>query len=238
MLPLEENERINAALTVRDFPEDRYVFMATKNGVVKKTSLSDFSRPRASGIIALDLRDNDFLVDVALTDGSQDIMLISNAGKAMRFNEAAVRKMGRTAAGVRGIRMDEEHKVIALIVVDEGELLTATENGYGKRTKISEYPAKGRGGRGVIDIQVSERNGNVIGASLVNENDEIMLISKSGTLVRTSVDQISTVGRNTQGVRLIRLDEGEQLVEMEPVITFGDGSDDESLDDESSDSQE
>ena len=238
LLPLEENERINAALTVRDFPEDRYVFMATKNGVVKKTSLSDFSRPRASGIIALDLRDNDFLVDVALTDGSQDIMLISKAGKAMRFNEAAVRKMGRTAAGVRGIRMDEEHKVIALIVVDEGELLTATENGYGKRTKISEYPAKGRGGRGVIDIQVSERNGNVIGASLVNENDEIMLISKSGTLVRTSVDQISTVGRNTQGVRLIRLDEGEQLVEMEPVITFGDGSDDESLDDESSDSQE
>ena len=155
----------------------------------------------------------------------------------MRFNESAVRKMGRTAAGVRGIRMDDDQKVIALIVIDEGELLTATENGYGKRTKMSEYPSKGRGGRGVIDIQVSERNGMVIGASLVNENDEIMLISKSGTLVRTAVDQISVVGRNTQGVRLIRLDDGEQLVEMEPVLTLEGGSDDEPLDDESADNE-
>ncbi|MCG8382603.1 MAG: DNA gyrase subunit A [Gammaproteobacteria bacterium] len=218
LLPLENGERINAVLTVRAFPEDQYVFMATRNGVVKKTALSAFSRPRSNGIIAIDLRDGDCLVDVALTDGDRDILLVSNEGKAIRFHESNVRKMGRVASGVRGIKLGEGQKVIALIVVDDGDLLTATENGYGKRTRISEYPTKGRGGQGVIDIQTKGRNGKVIGACLVNENDEIMLITKSGTLVRTSVEQISIVGRNTQGVRLIRLDEGEHLVEMEPVL--------------------
>lgn len=218
LLPLENGERINAVLTVRAFPEDQYVFMATRNGVVKKTALSAFSRPRSNGIIAIDLRDGDCLVDVALTDGDRDILLVSNAGKAIRFHESNVRKMGRVASGVRGIKLGEEQEVIALIVVDDGDLLTATENGYGKRTRMSEYPTKGRGGQGVIDIQTKGRNGKVIGACLVNEGDEIMLITKSGTLVRTSVEQISIVGRNTQGVRLIRLDEGEHLVEMEPVL--------------------
>ena len=217
LLPMEENERVNAVLTVRDFPEDQFVFFATSGGVVKKTPLSDFSRPRANGIIAIDLRENDFLIDVALTNGEKDVMLISSGGRAMRFGEDKVRKMGRTAAGVRGIRLADNQSLIALIVVEEGEVLTVCENGYGKRTSVEEYPCKGRGGLGVIDIKTTERNGSVVGAALVQPEDEVMLISNRGTLVRTSIEGISTVGRNTQGVRLIRIGKDEKLVELERI---------------------
>jgi DNA gyrase subunit A len=219
LLPLEPEERVNAVLTVREFSEDRFVFFATRNGIVKKTSLADFSRPRTNGIIAIDLRTDDQLVNVALTDGQRDIMLFSSGGRAMRFLESDVRTMGRTAAGVRGIRLSAEERLISLIVVDEGDILTATENGYGKRTPSDDYPRKGRGGMGVIDIKTSERNGAVIGAVQVRESDEIMLITNGGTLVRTAVEGVSSVGRNTQGVRLIRVGEDEQLVELERIAT-------------------
>jgi len=217
LLPLEENERVNAVLTVREYTDTQSIVFATSKGVVKKTALSDFSRPRANGIIAIDLRIDDFLIDVGLTTGNSDVMLFSSGGRAMRFNEAAVRKMGRTAAGVRGIRMPEEDTVIGLIVVGDGTILSATKNGYGKRTNPEDYPTKGRGGMGVIDIKTTERNGPVIGAVQVGEDDEIMLITDAGTLVRTAVAGVTTVGRNTQGVRLIRLNEGESLVELTPI---------------------
>jgi DNA gyrase subunit A len=217
LLPLEDNERVNAVLTVREYSDTQFIMFATSKGVVKKTPLSDFSRPRTNGIIAIDLRIDDYLIDVALTTGDSDIMLFSSGGRAMRFNESAVRRMGRTAAGVRGIRMPEEDSVIALIVVGEGTILSATRNGYGKRTNPQDYPTKGRGGMGVIDIKTTERNGPVIGAVQVGEDDEIMLITDAGTLVRTAVAGVSTVGRNTQGVRLIRLSEGESLVELTPI---------------------
>ncbi len=235
LLPLEENERVNAVLTVREYSETQYVVFATSKGVVKKTALSDFSRPRANGIIAIDLRVDDFLIDVALTSGDSDVMLFSSGGRAMRFNEEAVRKMGRTAAGVRGIRMPEEDSVIALIVVGEGTILSATKNGYGKRTQPEDYPTKGRGGMGVIDIKTSDRNGPVIGAVQVGEDDEIMLITDAGTLVRTAVSGVSTVGRNTQGVRLIRLNEGESLVELTPIDESDVSSEDEDGDEDSAD---
>ena len=223
LLPLEEDERVSAVLTVREYSEDQYIFFATRNGVVKKTSLDNFSRPRANGIIAIDLRVDDELINVALTDGSQDIMLISSNGRAMRFEEAAVRTMGRTAAGVRGIRIAEGEAVIALIVVEEeGDILTATENGYGKRSSTKEYPTKGRGGKGVIDIKTSERNGNVVGATQVGDSDEVMLISTNGTLIRTAVDGISVLGRNTQGVRLIRVGDEEKLVQLVRVVNEDD----------------
>jgi DNA gyrase subunit A len=218
LLPLEEGERINAVLPVREYSENRYVFMATAQGTVKKTALADFSRPRSNGIIAVDLRDDDYLVNVEVTDGERDVMLFSNAGKSIRFKEADVRPMGRTACGVRGIRLAPGQKVIALIIVDEGTVLTATENGYGKRTLVSDYPSHGRGGQGVISIQGSERNGDVIGAVLVRDEDEIMLISNGGTLVRTRVNEVSVMGRNTQGVRLINLHSEEKLVGVERVV--------------------
>jgi DNA gyrase subunit A len=218
LLPLEEGERINAVLPVREYSENRYVFMATAQGTVKKTALADFSRPRSNGIIAVDLRDDDYLVNVEVTDGERDVMLFSNAGKSIRFKEADVRPMGRTACGVRGIRLAPGQKVIALIIVDEGAVLTATENGYGKRTLVSDYPTHGRGGQGVISIQGSERNGDVVGAVLVRDEDEIMLISNGGTLVRTRVNEISVMGRNTQGVRLISLHSEEKLVGVERVV--------------------
>ncbi|MFO7592834.1 MAG: DNA gyrase subunit A [Pseudomonadota bacterium] len=217
LLPLEGDERINAILPVREFEEGQYVFMATANGTVKKTPLVDFSRPRASGIIAVDLVEGDCLVGVALTDGQRDIMLFSSAGKVIRFKEENVRSMGRVSRGVRGIRLGEEQKVISLIVADEGHVLTATENGYGKRTPIDDYPVYGRGGQGVIAIQSSERNGPVVGAVLVSEDDEIMLITNGGTLVRTRVAEVSSMGRNTQGVRLINLTKGEKLIGMERI---------------------
>ncbi|MDH5301497.1 MAG: DNA gyrase subunit A, partial [Gammaproteobacteria bacterium] len=190
LLPLEENERINTILPIREYTEDAYIFFATSQGVVKKTSLMDFSRPRSSGIIAIDLNEGDQLVGVDITDGQRDVMLFSSNGKAIRFNESNVRAMGRTAAGVRGIKLLGEAKVISLIICEEGTVLTATENGYGKRTPMEDYPAHGRGGQGVIAIQTSERNGSVVGATLVADGDEIMLISDGGTLVRTRVAEI------------------------------------------------
>jgi DNA gyrase subunit A len=212
LLPLEEGERVNAVLPVREYGEDQFVFMATSSGTVKKTPLKDFSRPRTSGIIAVDLRENDQLVGVALTDGQKDALMFTSAGKAVRFNETAVRPMGRTACGVRGIRLGEGQSVIALIIADGGTVLTVTENGYGKRTTIEDYPVHGRGGLGVISIQTSARNGDVVGAVPVQEHDEIMLITDGGTLVRTLVDDVSVMGRNTQGVKMISLTKDEKLV--------------------------
>ena len=218
LLPLEEGERINAVLPIRDYDENHFIFMATSSGTVKKTELTNFSRPRASGIIALDLRNDDVLVDVVITNGSNHIMLLSNAGKAIRFSETDVRTMGRTAAGVRGMRLAEGQRVISMILVDdEGSILTSTENGYGKRTVVSDYPLKGRGGQGVISIKTNERNGEIVGAVQVKSDDEIMMITDSGTLVRIAVDDVSEMGRNTQGVRLIRLTKGEKLVEIEKI---------------------
>jgi len=225
LLPLEEGERVNAVLTIREFSADQYVFFATNKGVVKKTSLMDFSRPRTNGIIAIDLRIDDFLIDVALTDGKSDVMLISSGGRAMRFSEENVRTMGRTAAGVRGIKMPPEGVVIALIVIGDGEILTATQNGYGKRTNSEDYPCKGRGGQGVIDIKTSDRNGPVIGAVQVREDDQIMMISDAGTLVRTAVSEVSTLGRNTQGVRLIKVGDEEKLVEIAAIDEEDTGDD-------------
>ncbi len=218
LLPLEAEERINAILPIREFAEDHFVFMATAHGTVKKTALADFSRPRSSGIIALDLRDDDYLIDVAITDGSQDILLFSNAGKVIRFSEGNVRAMGRTASGVRGIKLQPGQRVISLIIASDSPVLTATEQGYGKRTAAQDYPVHGRGGQGVIAIQVTERNGAVVGAITADDNDEVMLISGGGTLVRTRVNEISVMGRNTQGVRLISLVEGELLVGIERII--------------------
>ncbi len=214
LLPLEKDERINAVLPIREYSDDRFIFMATSSGTVKKTPLTDFSRPRSNGIIAVDLRDEDRLVGVALTDGSQDVMLFSSTGKAVRFNESNVRAMGRTACGVRGIRLEEGQHVISLIIAasETSCILTVTENGFGKRTNIDQFPTKGRGGVGVISIQTSERNGGVVGAVQVEESDEVMLITNGGTLVRTPVKDVSVMSRNTQGVTMIRLTKKEKLI--------------------------
>lgn len=221
LLPLEENERITAILPVTDFEADKFVFMATRNGTVKKTPLVDYSRPRASGIIALNLADNDELIGVDITDGKQDILLFSDTGKVVRFKEDQVRSMGRTATGVRGIRLSDEQKVVSLIVprsLDEhGAVLTVTENGFGKRTQLSEYPAKSRATMGVVSIKVSERNGAVVGALEVIPGEQMMLISNRGTLVRTRVDEVSLVGRNTQGVTLIRTATDEHVVGLQRI---------------------
>jgi DNA gyrase subunit A len=224
LLPLVEGERITAVLPIRTYDPGQFVFMATRRGTVKKTPLEDFSRPRPSGIIAVELLDDDSLVGVALTSGNRDVMLVSSAGKAVRFKESDVRAMGRQARGVRGIRLTGQAEVIALILVEPGEnLLTATQHGYGKRTSFDEFAVKGRGGQGVIAIQTSARNGSVIGARSVAADDEIMLISDGGTLVRTPVSGVSIQGRNTQGVRLITLAEGEKLVGMDKVAEYGNG---------------
>lgn len=218
ILPLEEGERITAILPIKEFVDGKFVFMATTNGTVKKTELTQYSRPRANGIIAVNLNDGNELIGVDLTDGDSEIMLFSDAGKVVRFHEEQVRPMGRTATGVRGIRLEDNQKVVSLIVPKgEGAVLTATENGYGKRTDIAEYPAKSRATKGVVSIKVSERNGSVIGAIQVNEDDEIMLISDQGTLVRTRATEVSTVGRNTQGVTLIRTGENENVVGLQRI---------------------
>ena len=217
LLPLEEGERISAVLPIREYIEDSYVFMATSSGTVKKTPLTQFSRPRSNGIIAIDLRD-DTLVDVAITDGEAEILLVASSGKSIRFKESDVRPMGRGAAGVRGIKLPADHEVIALSIIDDGLILTATENGYGKRTSVDDFPVQGRGGQGVIAIQTSERNGRTVGAAQVGEEDEIMLISSNGTLVRTPVDDISIQGRNTQGVRLIRVGSEQRLVGVARIV--------------------
>jgi DNA gyrase subunit A len=218
---LEEGERINAILPIREYEAGKFIFMVTSNGTVKKTPLQEFSRPRNAGIIAIDLRD-DYLVDVALTNGENEVMLFTSAGKAIRFPESDVRAMGRGAAGVRGIKLEDDQQVNALIILGDGEILVATENGYGKRTRVDEFLAQGRGGMGVIAIQTSERNGSAIAAVQVSETNQIMLITDGGTLVRTPVAQVSVVGRNTQGVTLIRLNEGEKLVQIAPILSTGD----------------
>jgi DNA gyrase subunit A len=220
LLPLEEGERINAVLSVREYDADKYILMATSSGVVKKTPLTDFSRPRSNGIIALELRDDDCLIGVDITDGSKDVMLMTSAGKAIRFNEDTVRPMGRTARGVRGVKLAPGQTAISLIIVNDGDVLTVTEKGYGKRTAMSDYPVHGRGGQGVISIQTSSRNGNVVGADLVHDDDELMLITNGGTLVRTRVNEVSIQGRNTQGVRLIRLSDDELLVGLDRIANL------------------
>jgi DNA gyrase subunit A len=213
LLPLEANEKVQAILPVRDFPDDRYVFFSTRNGTVKKTPLSDYSRPRANGIRAIDLDDDDGLVNVAITDGSRDVFLFASNGKAVRFAEDQVRPMGRTAHGVRGIRLTDKAHVVSMIVADgEGDILTATQRGFGKRTELAEYPRKGRGTQGVIAIQCSDRNGALVGAVQLDDTYGLMLISNQGTLVRTRASEIARVGRNTQGVTLIRLPQEENLV--------------------------
>ena len=217
LLPLEEGEKINAVLPVKQFDEQHFVFMATSSGTVKKTPLTAFSRPRASGIIGLDLRGDDTLVGVALTDGTCDILLCTSGGKAIRFHEEEVRPMGREATGVRGVRLGEGQRLIALLVLGEGHVLTASENGYGKLTPLDDFPGHGRGGQGVIALQTTDRNGATVAALQVRADQELMLISSTGTLVRTPVADISVVGRNTQGVRLIRLAEGERLTGVERV---------------------
>ncbi|MEA2093032.1 MAG: DNA gyrase C-terminal beta-propeller domain-containing protein, partial [Pseudomonadota bacterium] len=230
LLPLEAGERINAILPIREYSADHYVFMATAYGTVKKTALADFSRPRANGIIAVDLRDDDYLIDVAITDGSRDVMLFSNAGKVIRFSESDVRPMGRTACGVRGIKLQSGQRVISMIISSDSPVLTATENGYGKRTAADDYPVYGRGGQGVIAIQVTDRNGPVVGAVQADDSNEVMLISGGGTLVRTRVNEISVMGRNTQGVRLISLAKDEKLVGIERIVEDNDGAADEAVD--------
>ncbi len=224
MFPLQADEKITVILPLsgenRNFPDNHYIFMATSQGTVKKTPLTDFSNPRKAGIIAVGLDEGDYLIGAALTDGSHDVMLFSDAGKAVRFNENDVRPMGRTARGVRGMNLEDDQKVIALLVAeDENQsVLTATENGFGKRTPIAEYTRHGRGTKGMIAIQTSERNGKVVAATLVNENDEIMLITTGGVLIRTRVSEIREMGRATQGVTLIAVEEGTTLSGLQRIV--------------------
>lgn len=217
LLPLEQGEKINAILPIREFSDNKFIFMATSVGTVKKTPLKEFERQRSSGKIAIDLAENDTLVGVAVTDGQQNVLLFSSTGKAVCFNESDVRSMGRTASGVRGMRLQKGQKIISLIIATEGTVLNITENGYGKRTKLEEFTCHKRGGQGLIAIQTSARNGGVVGAVLVNDLDEIMLITDGGTLVRTRVDGISVVGRNTQGVTIIRLDKKEKVIGVDRI---------------------
>ncbi|KUJ84458.1 DNA gyrase subunit A [Microbulbifer flavimaris] len=213
MLPLEEDERISSMMPVSEYDEDHFIFFATANGTVKKTPLTAFSRPRSVGLRAIELEEGDRLVATAITDGQRDVVLFTSGGKAARFAESNVRSMGRISRGVRGIRMPEGKYVIAMVIPEEGgAVMTVTENGYGKRTRLEDFPTKGRGNQGVIAMAESERNGELVGACQVHPGEEIMLISDQGTLVRTRVDEVSVLGRNTQGVRVIRLKEGEHLV--------------------------
>ena len=224
MFPLQDGEKITVILPVsgenRTFPEDRYIFMSTSLGTVKKTSLSDFSNPRKAGIIAVDLDDGDFLIGAALTDGKHDVMLFSDSGKAVRFDENDVRPMGRTARGVRGMNLEDGQQVIALLVAENEQqsVLTATENGFGKRTPITEYTRHGRGTKGMIAIQTSERNGKVVAATLVDVADEIMLITTGGVLIRTRVAEIREMGRATQGVTLIAVEDGTKLSGLQRIL--------------------
>ena len=218
LLPLEEGERVTSILPVEEYREGHYIFMATANGTVKKTALTDFARQRSVGLRALDLDEDDVLLGTAITDGSCDVMLFSSEGKSVRFSENDVRPMGRTARGVRGIRLGEGHSMISLIIpADTGRVLTVSQNGYGKRTELQEFPTKGRGGMGVIAMSTSERNGKLVGAVQVFEGDQLMLISNQGTLVRTRADEVSLLGRNTQGVRVIRTKNDESLVSVERI---------------------
>ncbi|MDG2091115.1 MAG: DNA gyrase subunit A [Gammaproteobacteria bacterium] len=218
ILPLEEGENITSMLPIREYPEDEFVFMATSKGTVKKVALTNFARQRSVGLRAIELNEGDTLVKTAITNGDKEVLLYSSSGRATRFSESAIRAMGRTARGVRGIRLEEGHHMVDMIIPeDQGQILAVSENGYGKRTPVEEFPCKGRGGKGVIGIKASERNGSIVGAVQVFEGDEIMLISDKGTLVRTRTDEVSSQGRNTQGVRLIKLKEGENLVGLERI---------------------
>jgi DNA gyrase subunit A len=218
ILPLEEGERITSMLPISEYTDDHFVFMATLNGTVKKTALTNFARQRSVGLRAIELDEGDRLIGTAVTDGKQDIILVSSSGKTIRFKETEVRQMGRTARGVRGIKLVSGHTMISLIIPDGGkQILAVSKNGFGKRTKTEDFPVYGRGGQGVIGMQTSDRNGAVVGAVQVSDSDEIMLISDKGTMVRTRVEEVSVQGRNTQGVRLIRLKAGESLVGLEQV---------------------
>lgn len=220
LFPLLEGEKITAVLPVKEFDEGHFIFMATAQGTVKKTPLTDFANPRKAGIIAVGLDEGDYLVGVAITDGQHDVMMFSDAGKAVRFSENDVRPMGRQARGVRGMMLEDGQTVIAMLVARDEEqgVLTATENGYGKRTPIGEYTRHGRGTKGMIAIQTSDRNGKVVAATLVTEKDQIMLITTAGVLVRTRVSEIREMGRATQGVTLISVDEGSRLSGVQKIL--------------------
>ena len=234
LLPLEKDESINAILPVKEFSEEEFVFMVTSSGTCKKTSLSNFSRPRRGGIIAIELRDDDKLVGVEITAGKHDILLFSSAGKSIRFKESDVRSVGRTAIGVRGIRLATNDKVVSLIVAESTDpILTATEKGYGKRTQLDEYRTQARGGSGVISIKTSDRNGQVVGAIQVTDDDEMMLISNKGTLVRARAADVSIIGRNTQGVTLINIAKNEELVSVAKIAESDEESESENQPEES-----
>ena len=225
LLPLDEGERINSILPIDDYSDEKSIVMSTANGTVKKTNLKEYSRPRSVGLRAVDLAEGDYLVGTEIVDGSKDIMLFSSEGKAVRFRESDVRAMGRVAKGVRGMRLGQGHKVISMLIpATDGFLLAVCENGFGKRTDLNEFPTKGRGGKGMIAIQASDRNGPLVGATQLFPGDEIMLISDQGTMVRTRGDEISIVGRNTQGVRIIRLKENEHLVRLARISEPSDES--------------
>src|SRR5258707_5719085 len=219
MFPLEEGEKITAVVPVKEFDQNHFVFMATAQGRVKKTPRDEFSRPLPSGIIAVGLDEGDYLVGVALTDGKYDVMLFSSEGKAVRFEEGDVRPMGRQATGVRGMKLGKGQRVVCMLAAkDESRsVLTGTENGCGKRTPIAEVTRHGRGGQGLIAIQISERNGHVVGAVLVDDHDEVMLISTGGVLIRTKVAPLRRQGRSPQGVTMISLDDGEKLAGLERI---------------------
>jgi DNA gyrase subunit A len=220
MFPLIESEKITVVLPVKNFDTEHFVFMATAKGTVKKTELSDFANPRKAGIIACDLDDGDYLIGAAITDGRHDVMLFSDAGKAVRFDENDVRSMGRQARGVRGMYLEAGQSVIALLVAEDEQqsVLTVTENGFGKRTSIIEYTRHGRGTKGMIAIATNERNGKVVAATLVRPDDEIMLIATGGVLIRTRVAEIREMGRATQGVTLIALDDGTTLAGLQRIV--------------------
>ncbi len=218
LLPLEAGEHITSILPVKSYDDDKFIFMATANGTVKKTALTQFARQRSVGLRAIELDEGDTLVGTAITNGSCDVVLFSSSGKAARFRESQVRAMGRTSRGVRGIRLAEGQRVVGMVIpMENGQVLTVSENGYGKRTEVGEFPAKGRGSQGVIGMQTTERNGQLVGAVQVFDGEEIMLISDQGTMVRTRVDEVSVLSRNTQGVRLIKLKEGERMQGLERI---------------------
>ena len=230
LLPLDEGERITSILPVEGYEEGHFIFMATARGIVKKTDMQQFARQRSVGLRALELEEDDWLVGTAVTDGSCDVMLLSSEGKAVRFQEQAVRAMGRTARGVRGIKLGDEHRLISLIVPQtESTILTVSEKGYGKRTDTAEFPCKGRGTKGVIAMATTAKNGPLVGAVQVSAGDEIMLISDQGTAVRTRVEEISTLGRNTQGVRVIKTREDEKLVRLSRIVEDDDAVPDAEL---------
>ncbi|MFO1389002.1 DNA gyrase subunit A [Cellvibrio sp.] len=225
LLPLEEGEQITSILPVKSYDEDKFIFMATANGTVKKTALTQFARQRSVGLRAIELDEGDTLVGTAITNGSCDVILFSSSGKAARFRESQVRAMGRTSRGVRGIRLAEGQRVVGMVIpMENGQVLTVSENGYGKRTEVGDFPAKGRGSQGVIGMQTTERNGQLVGAVQVFDGEEIMLISDQGTMVRTRVDEVSVLSRNTQGVRLIKLKEGERMQGLERIEESADAN--------------